>query len=929
MKARMLLMSIFMVMGLYVGSVSAHGCSCPHDLQETKNSTTRSRSIGMQQKVEKKVLSNGMTVLVHRVPTTPKVSLQLWYHVGSKDEKTGEKGIAHLIEHMIFKGTAGKDSLNISESDINFITHTLSGSCNAFTAQDFTGYLFNLPSHHWKQILPVIADTMVNTSFKDDHLSSEMKAVIQELKMRRDNYIASLAEEMMSAIFVDHPYHYPIIGFKQDLWSVHGDDLRKFYKKHYAPNNATLVVVGDVTVDDVFAEAEKSFGHIPALENYEKEEFFFKRDIVSKTVTLYRDIKQPFVTLAYVMPGVSRGTDHTAEIASWLLGSGKGSRLQQKIVDELQLATSLSTFSWNMFDYGLFFVAFEPKDLNDVEIIAQHIQQEIDQLAADGPSEKELSRAVKKSRMGYFAKLESTQRQANDIGKYFVATGDENHIFKNMQEPDYAQLSADVQKLLADNMRASVAHRGYVLPLAESEKEYWTKMQQESDMQDQRILSEHVRTSEIEPPSYLKNIKIKEQVAFDFPKPQTFELSNGVKVLWYDNPATPKVNIVIDLKSRHYFDPENLQGLSSFTHAMLLEGTKKYTSAQLADELESRGMAFSAYPGGVSMTMLSEDFEKGIELLEEILSNAIFAPEEVEKVRQQMLAEVKNFWDDPSHFAGQLIRNQVYKGHPYSKNSVGTKESIAAITRDDLVNFYEKHISPYRAKIAVVGDLKKHNVRDVLEKKLASWQGPEIQELVFPKLSETQSVVIDHPINRDQVTLCYAGLSVDRKDPAYDKLVLFDQIFGGGVLGSMSSRLFAIREQSGLFYSINGSLTVQANEQPGMVAIKTLVSLDRLAEAELLISNTIDTIVDTITEHELAQARNAILNAQVLNFESNASIAGAFLFLERYGFAPDYFDTRGKRLAAISLDEVKQAAKAILNTDRVMTLRIGRMNKSA
>ena len=286
--------------------------------------------------VTKYVLENGMTVLVRPVHTVPNVSLQIWYNVGSKDEKTGERGIAHLIEHMIFKGTN-----KLSESDINVLNHMLSASTNAFTSYDYTGYLFNIPSHHWQETFPVMADCMVNCSFKEDHLSSEMKAVIQELKMRRDNYQLTLIEDMLSTIFGDHPYHYPIIGFKQDLWTVRSNDLRAFYKKHYWPNNATLVVVGDVKPEEVFKLAEQHFGEIPANPKYKKEEFFSGKDIVSKTVTVYRDVKQPMVAFAYAVPGMREKMEHALDIGSWVLGKGKGSRLYRKLVNELELVTSI------------------------------------------------------------------------------------------------------------------------------------------------------------------------------------------------------------------------------------------------------------------------------------------------------------------------------------------------------------------------------------------------------------------------------------------------------------------------------------------------------------------------------------------------------------------------------------------------------------
>jgi predicted Zn-dependent peptidase len=163
--------------------------------------------------VYKKILKNGLAVLVRPMHTIPEVSLQIWYKVGSKDEKSGERGIAHLIEHMIFKGTQGKGSLPLSESDINIVVHKLSGSCNAFTSYDYTGYLFTFPTHNWKEALPIMADCMQHCAFKEDHLSSEMKAVIQELKLYRDEYADLLLNDLLAVIFPDHPYHYPIIGY--------------------------------------------------------------------------------------------------------------------------------------------------------------------------------------------------------------------------------------------------------------------------------------------------------------------------------------------------------------------------------------------------------------------------------------------------------------------------------------------------------------------------------------------------------------------------------------------------------------------------------------------------------------------------------------------------------------------------------------------
>lgn len=398
-----------------------------------------------------------------------------------------------------------------------------------------------------------------------------------------------------------------------------------------------------------------------------------------------------------------------------------------------------------------------------------------------------------------------------------------------------------------------------------------------------------------------------------------------MKLFYYNNKTTPKIDIMIDFKAKSYYDPENLEGLNTFMTRLLSEGTVKYTGAQLAQELEKRGMSFNASPGRVTISMLSADFEKGLELLKEILLHPRFDDESIEKVREQLLVNLKSFWDEPKAFANQIIAECIYKGHPYSKNALGTQASLNKITKKEIVDAYKQFISPDGAKIAIVGDLMQYDVAALVEKVFGTWQANKVKSIQFPILTKQKATEICYPINRDQVVLAFVGLSVNRKNPDYDKLLLFDQMFSGGALGSMHSLLFRLREQSGLFYTIGGSLVSQANEEPGMVMIKTIVSVDRLAEAEKAIKDTIKTALDIITPEEFAQARQAIVQSLVSVFESNQSIAEAFLWLDRYGFAPDYFDKRAEQLSQISLDAMKEAVKKVLNTDDLVTFKIGRI----
>jgi zinc protease len=291
-----------------------------------------------------------------------------------------------------------------------------------------------------------------------------------------------------------------------------------------------------------------------------------------------------------------------------------------------------------------------------------------------------------------------------------------------------------------------------------------------------------------------------------------------------------------------------------------------------------------------------------------------------------MLAQLKNFWDNPSAIATQKVHEAIYKNHPYSKNSLGTEESVSTFTRNDAQNYYNQYMSPDGARLAIVGDIGDYDVPALVQKQFGGWKGPKVEPIVFPPVADTEAQLIDYPMNRDQIVLAFAKKSIARMDPSYDLYNIYTQIFGGGVLNSMSSRLFALREATGLFYNISGSLVVDANEQPGICMVKTIVSKDRLAEAATVIKDTIAHAHETLTEQECEEAKSALVNSIVDFFASNSGIAQIFLFLDRYNLPDRYFDDRAQQLAPITVDTIKKAVATCMQPDNFIMLRVGRID---
>ncbi len=913
-------------------------------------------------KIYKQTLENGLAVIVLPQNHATNVAIQLWYNVGSKHENVthergthecvtdesfvsrptlredmghgrgGERGLAHLLEHMVFKGTAA-----LSESDINLITHRLSGSCNAFTSHDYTGYEFTLPVHHWHHALPVLADCMVNCTFKDDLLNAEVKAVVQELKMYNDDYLSVLLEQLLDKVFHDHPYSEPVIGSKEDLLQINRKALVDFYKRHYVPNNAHLVVVGPVDADDVFSKATQAFGSTPSRP-VNHETFTHSANPTRQAVTLYRDVQHPQVIVAWEVPGVRTKKDGVIDMVSWMLGEGKNARLVKRLVDTEELVTSIESFVYDLNEYSLFGIHFQPRNINDTDTIIESINEEIAHLVAhDWPSSKnssheitgndvtgnEVTRAYKKMKMAFMQSLEDNEKTAYILGKYYSAHGDEQYLLSYAHDKD--ALADEARKCAATYLRPMMMHTASLLPFTAQEKAHWLQAQQQEERKDSHMLAAKERKTPIEEGKYVNKLVCSDAPDFTYAHAESLTLSNGLNVLYYFNPHFDKIDMVLDLQGRVCHEPDVQAGIYTFLMDALLEGTQTYPGHAFMQQLETHGMSLSTLPGCISMSMLSSDFAKGLAYLSSMLREPELSERACAKIRRQLLVDITDFWDNPMQFIGQLARQIVYKNHPYSKTHLGTVAGITSLESADIRTYYEKMITPRGATLVVVGNLKSWDVKALLEDSLGAWKGNEVGEVVYPALSATPSCQLDYPINRDQIILGYAGLSRSRTHDDYDRILLFDHVLMGGSQGSMASRLFQIREETGIFYTAGGSLLTYAHKEPGMFFLKAIVSRDRLSQAEKLLENLLAQKATVLTRDEIEQAKKVIIHAIQNHFSTNKGIAAALLFLQKFGFGSTFFQKRVARLNTITTVDVQKAVERLIDTQHMAKIRIGRV----
>ncbi|MCB9493279.1 MAG: insulinase family protein [Epsilonproteobacteria bacterium] len=871
-------------------------------------------------KIFKKDLKNGLTVLVKPSGIIPRVDIQMWYNVGSKQEITNEKGMAHLIEHMIFKGTK-----KLSESDINLLTQKMAGQSNAFTTQDYTCYTFRLPSTVWHYALEIFADCMHNATFKQQMLFSEVKAVIEEFRMYSDDYYTTLVERLTGSIFQGHPYSYPIIGSKHDLASLDSEQLYQFYQKHYQPANATLVVVGDVDPEEVFTQAEKYFSHLKNTQPLTKFGHYFDADISSQSVTLYRPVKNPWSCFWYIIPGLASQQTYLFDVASLILANGKSSRLYQKLVVKHQLATDVESFVYDLFEHGIFCINVQPKNATDLPIIEEHINESIEKLLKGSIKDWEVEAAKKRALVDLSSLLENSEQQATLIGSTYLATQDPqflNNYLANMSNIDIDKL----QTTLKAYLRKTCQHQGYLFPLPnKNEEALFLTNQQAAEKLEDSILSSHQRTSNIEPGKWINEVPEATYPDFSYPKPTSTNLENGINLITHHNATVDQICVIFSLKTNHLYESPDKAGLCYFGMSVLTHRTAKLTPSKLHTLLETSGISLSSGVNSITFKCLSKDFEKALDLVQQMLCNPSFDQTTIDHVRHQLMVDVQNFWDSPSDFIDQLAREHIYKNHPYGNNPYGTIESIRSIKKHTLEQWYKTQISPQEAQLIITGNFDQDRINQTIERVFGRWHGPAVPDITYPPLTEHKPQVIEYPFARDQVVLGFVAPSLERSNKNFNALALLDVIVTGGPHACSSSRLFALREQSGLFYTINGSLVFDASQQQGMMFIKTIVSKTKIKLAEKMILQAINEVGQNgITDEEFLQAKNVLFNATVELFESNIQTARTFLFMKKNKLNFDLFDKLGHELSIIKLGQVNNLAKEFCNNMKLSVIRVGR-----
>lgn len=863
--------------------------------------------------VKKTVLENGLTVLSKEVRNAPVVTVQVWYKIGSRNEAPGVNGIAHQLEHMLFKGT--------KDRPIQFgrLFAALGSNFNAFTSYDQTAYFGTVEKNKLTSLLTLEADRMQNSTIDTEKLTGEKRVVISELQGYENGPSYRLDRAVKRAAFPNTPYGLTVGGTKADVEKFTVEQVRSYYDSYYAPNNATLVVVGDFDTATLLAKVQQTFGKVPRREIKVSQ----PATTAATAPTRRIDLKEPGSTQiaieVYPLPAAIHPDVPAIDVMNYVLTEGRSSRMYQSIV-ETGIATSLDGGASNLAAGGWYEISSIVEVGKSLPKLETAIDREIKLIQTKLPTPKEIARAKAQLKASYLLSNRDINSQARQLGNDQTTTGDYQFTDKYLAGVERVT-AADVQRVAKKYLQPSLKTIGFFKPTQVTDKNAAAA----SGGKTAENFSPGAPVDPAELAKYLPPLDT-DTANQAQAMPQEVTLKNGLRVFLLPDSSTPTVTLTGSIQAGTEYDNPAKAGLASLTATNLMSGTKTQTALAIATTLESRGagLGFAASREGVSLggNALSKDLPILLQTLGDVVQNANFPQQKLELSRQRALTTLKLELDSPNSVARKQFQRTIYpKNHPFT--IFPTAETLKGLTAADLQAFYRQHYLPSNTILAIVGDFKVPEVKRLLEDNLGKWAATaKAVKLNYPvpQLPTAQVQVNPALPGKTQSITLLGNKAIDRKDPRYYSALVLNQILGGDTL---SSRLGTeIRDRQGLTYGIYSSFAAGKRQGTFIISMQTAPE-----DAQKATQSTIVLLKDLqtkgVTAAEVANAKRSIASNYTVDLASPDEIAGATLGNAVYGLNPNEISEFPKKIQAVTLAQVNQVAKELIQPDRLVVVTAG------
>lgn len=821
-------------------------------------------------KYRQRTLPNGLTVLSIENHQSPTTAIQVWYHVGGKNDPTGRSGFAHLFEHMMFKSTK-----NQRNESFDRLTEDVGGANNAFTQEDATVYHETVPSNYLETLLWAEADRMANLSVNDANFISERAVVEEEY---RQSVLSSpygrLGLYVEQNSFAAHPYKRGVIGSIADLDSATLEDVRKFHETYYRPDNATLIVSGDFDPAQLAVWVDKYFGRIarPATEIPHVTVTEPPRTKEARFDTTGPNVPLPATAITYLLPPRKSDDTEALRVVEVILGRGESSRMNQSLVYRQQLAANASANANLHDDAGLFeltIITAGGKSAADAEKAAL---AELDRLKMEPVTAAELDKARNMLLSDVLEARETAEGQAFALGEAAVSFGDPERV-----NTDIARLqavpAADVQR--AAQKYFTIENR--VVIRYENGKE--EQGGQSNAPKAAPGTTPEAFTPQETPPTPAAPRPV------TFPTPTEKKLPNGIRVVVVPRPGTGLVSVSAGVRAGSVFDPVRAAGLADFTASLLARGTKTHTAPQIAETVEALGGSLSSAAGwdgaNVNLSSLSSRLGDTLPTFAEVLRSPAFAAEEIERLRSENLDGLAVSLRSPGTLARFTAARVVFGDSGYGHSPGGTPETIKALDAREINLFYGSRYQPRNTVLVFGGDITPDAAFAYAAKYFGDWKVPRIGVLPAPTPAVPQRggrvVVVDKP-DAGQAAVCVARPTIRRADKQYAVGRVANGVLGEGYSSRLNQE---VRIKRGLSYGASSGLG--ARKDSGLFSASTQTRNDAAPEvASLLKAELTRLATEAVAATELVPRKAALSGNYARALERGAGLVSAVLSLTEY-----------------------------------------------
>lgn len=832
-------------------------------------------------------LENGQTVVVQEVRNNPIVTIDTWIKTGSIDEDNSNNGVAHFLEHLFFKGTK-----NLQPGEFDKILETKGAITNAATSKDFTHYYITIPSKDFDLAMELHGDMIMHPLIPRNEMEKERKVVLEEINKDLKSPTRIMQENLNSMMYTNHPYKRKVIGRSDVIETITRDQVLNFYNTNYSPSNMITIIVGDVNPEHAVERVKEIFNSETKKQTkniYQKEAPLTKQQ---KKVE-YIKTESGYMIIGFRGTPIDDKDAYALDVLATILGDGRSSVLNQVLREKKRLAFSVDAGNATMRDDGIFYINanFEPEKCKQVQ---DTIFEEIKKIQSKGVTDEQLNLAKNIIERTTHYSRESITNIATEIG-YTMALTNDIKFYDSYLDKIKCVSKEDVKKVAEKYLGINKSAVSIILP--ESAKDIPVAN-----------LTQNIGTAEL----------ISENT-----ETQKYKLSNGATFLYTPNTSNDIIAMSIYIKGGQLAD--KIQGTANLTAAAIMRGTKNYTSLELSQVLEDNGIqiAPSATADAFSISVLTtkDEYEKTLELLNEIVNNATFDDFEIDKIKSEKLSAIKRNKDIAIQQAIEEYRDLIYTNTPYSISSKVLEKNIPNIKKSDMIEYYNTIFNPQNIVISINGNIDKDKTVQELNKIFTPKENSskfnyQEHNCKISKITAPRTTTINMP--NTETAWVMLGWQTDgvlnQKD--YAALQIIDSLLGSG----MSSRLFKnLRDQEGLAYQLGTSYSPNVLRGSFMLYIGTNpATLDKAKNGLFKEIQRLKT--EYVGDKELSDAKEKLLGNYVIGLETNLDKASNIGWYEASTRGYEFKDNYEQLINSITDADIIEVANKYFTDNYILSI---------